>query len=81
MDVFRIIGVLFDGCWDFFTELEFPGLGVTFAALSVGAFLAILGVRLLVYVFGFRDGGGGDTPRSSSTRRPKISKERRGDEF
>lgn len=39
--------------WDFFTEIEVPGLGFSFAALFVGLFLAVLSLRLLSYMFGF----------------------------
>lgn len=33
--------------WDFFTELTIPGTDITFAALFVGLFLAVLGLRFL----------------------------------
>jgi hypothetical protein len=39
--------------WDFFTEIEVPGMPFTFAALFVGLFLAVLSLRLLSYMFGF----------------------------
>lgn len=77
---FSVVSLFLSSSWDFFTETSFPGLpGVTIGALSVALFLAVLGIRLVSYLFSFQ--GGGDTPRTSSTRHPKISKERRGDEF
>lgn len=39
--------------WDFFTEVQVPGMPFTFAALFVGLFLAVLSLRLLGYMFGF----------------------------
>ncbi len=79
MDIFEIVRLFLSSSWDFLTELTYPGLDVSFAALAVGLFLAVLGLRLLFYLFGL--GSGGDSPRTSSTSRPRISKERSRDEF
>ncbi len=82
-DVTAFIRTYLSSIWDFFTETTVPGLGFSVAAVSVGVFLAVLGLRLLGYLFGFSGSGfqSGDTPRTSSTRHPKISKERRHDAF
>lgn len=81
MGFFDIARVLISGWWDFFTGIEIPGLpGVTVASVMVALFLAGLGLRLVSYIFGL-PGGGGDSPRTSSTSNPKISKERKHDEF
>lgn len=81
MGFFEIAGVLISGIWDLFTGVEVPGLsGVTVASALVSLFLIGLGLRLVSYMFGF-SGGGGDTPRTSSTSNPKISEKRKGDEF
>lgn len=53
MEVLQGIGWLLSMSWDFFTEVEVPGLGFSFAALFVGLFLAVLSLRLLGYMFGF----------------------------
>lgn len=81
MDIFFfVVHVLVSGIWDFFTELDFPGLpGISIAMLTVGLFLAVWGIRLICFLFGLD--GGGDSPRTSSTNKPKISKERKYDEF
>lgn len=77
---FDLAGALISGVWRFFTGLEVPGLiGVTFAALFVTVFLATLGIRLIFFAFGIFSAG--DSPRTSSTRKPRISEKRKGDEF
>lgn len=77
MDVFP---ALIGGAWDFFTELYVPGFAnVSFASLFVGVFLARLGCSLVFYIFGLSSGG--NSPRTSSSSKPKISKERKHDEF
>lgn len=81
MGFFDIARVLISGIWDFFTGVEIPGLtGVTVASLMVALFLAGLGIRLVSFLLGL-SGGGGDSPRTSSTSKPKISEKRKGDEF
>lgn len=80
MGFFDVARVLISGTWDFFTGIEIPGLtGVTVASVMVALFLAGLGIRLVTYILVLS--GGGDSPRTSSTSNPKISKERKGDEF
>lgn len=82
MGFFDVAGVLISGWWHFFTGIEIPGLpGVTIASVMVALFLAGLGLRLVSYIFSLPGGGGGDSPRTSSTSNPRISKERRHDEF
>ena len=46
MEVLQAIGWFFSMSWDFFTEVEVPGFGFSFAALFVGLFLAALSLRL-----------------------------------
>lgn len=71
------IRVLFSHGWQFLVKLEVPGIGYSLASWLVAFFLAGLGLRLLSYIFSFRVHG--DTPRTGSTRKPRISKERQGD--
>lgn len=82
MGFFDVAEVMISGVWDFFTELEFPGLaGVTFASLAVAVAMAGLGLRLVSFLLGLSGGGGGESTRTSSTNNPKISEERQSDEF
>ena len=58
-DLLTAIGWLFSNAWDFFTEINVPGIGVSFAALFVALFLASLGLRLFLMVLnGSSDAGG-----------------------
>ncbi len=85
MEFVLILQAIFNGVAAFL-GLPVPGLSfgedrvVSFGDLFLAFMLASLGVALLRYVFGF-GGGGGDSPRTSSTNDPKISKERQGDEY
>ncbi|SBV98959.1 hypothetical protein KL86CLO1_11111 [uncultured Eubacteriales bacterium] len=53
VDLVYAIGQFLHLSWDFFTEVNVPGMPFTFAALFVGLFLAGLSLRLLSYMFGF----------------------------
>ncbi len=65
--------------WSLFA-LEIPGLGLSVGALSIG--VALMSISLLVAKQFFGLGGhGGESPRTGSTRNPKISDRRKGDEF
>jgi len=70
---------LFSGIWDLF-DIQFPGFNFTFHQFWIAVALCGLSIRVIRMIFNF-GGTGGDTPRSSSTDNPKISKERRHDEF
>ena len=63
---------LIDGVWSLFGIFGQLWLGVLLASVS------ILVVRL---IFGFGGGSRGYPSRTGSTSRPRISKERRNDEF
>lgn len=52
MEVLEFISFWLSASWDFFTEVEVPGVGFTFAALFIGLFLASLGLRLLCMMLG-----------------------------
>lgn len=80
MGFFVLARTLLSGAWRFFTGLEVPGLtGVTFASLFVTVFLAILGIRLVFFAFDIFSSR--ESLRTRSTRKPKISEKRKGDEF
>lgn len=70
---------LFAGIWNLF-DIQFPGFNFTFRQFWIAVALCGLSIRVIRVIFSF-GGSGGESPRSSSTRSPKISKERRHDEF
>ena len=70
---------LFTGIWNLF-DIQFPGFSFTFRQFWIAVALCGLSIRVIRFIFSF-GGSGGESPRSSSTRTPKISKERRHDEF
>ncbi len=70
---------LLSGIWNLF-DVQFPGFNFTFRQFWIAVALCGLSIRVIRIIFSF-GGTGGDTPRSSSTNNPKISKERRHDEF
>lgn len=74
----RLLRELIKGGWRFFTGLHVPGWGGTYASIFIAFILIRLGWAIVTFVFG-NPFGGGETPRTSSTRKPKISKERKGD--
>ena len=67
-----------DGVWRMFS-IYVPGFSFTFGQLWIGVALCALSLAVIRLLFGF--GSGGDSPRTSSTNDPKISKERRHDEL
>ena len=71
---------LLSGVWSLF-GLYVPGFGFTFGQMWLGVSLASISLLVVKFIFGFGGGSDGDTPRTSSTSSPKISKERRNDEF
>lgn len=70
------IATLISNGWHFLTSIEMPGVGGSLAMWGVSLFFVGLSVRLVTYALGTP---GGDTPRTKSTNKPKISKERKGD--
>lgn len=72
---------LLDGIWSLF-GIYVPGFSFTFGQLWVGVFLASVSILAIRMIFGFGGSGpSGVSSRTSSTDNPKISKERRHDEF
>ena len=67
------------GIWNLF-DIPVPGFDFTFRQLWLAVALCGLSIWVIHQFFG-SGGSGGDTPRTSSTDNPKISKERRHDEF
>ena len=70
---------LIDGIWGLF-GIYVPGFSFTFGQMWLGVALASISILDVRLIFGI-GGSGGDSPRTGSTNNPKISKERRNDEF
>lgn len=68
-----------DGLWGLF-GIYVPGFSFTFGQMWLGVLLCSLSILVIKILFGI-GGSGGDSPRTGSTNNPKISKERRNDEF
>lgn len=72
---------LLEGIWSIF-GLYVPGFSFTFGQMWLGVLLCSISILVVRLIFGFGGSGSrGDSPRTSSTSRPRISKERRRDEF
>lgn len=68
------------GIWALF-GIYVPGFGFTFGQMWLGVLLASLSILVIRMIFGFGGGPRGESSRTSSTSNPRISKERRHDEF
>lgn len=68
------------GIWALF-GIYVPGFSFTFGQMWLGVLLASLSILVVRMIFGFGGGPRGESSRTSSTNNPKISKERRHDEF
>ena len=68
------------GLWSLF-GIYVPGFSFTFGQMWLGVLLCSISILVIRMIFGFGGGSRGDSPRTSSTNNPKISKERRHDEF
>ena len=80
MQILEVLSWLFATTWSIFTGTPVPGMDdVSFGDY----FLAILliGVSIGLIRFAFGTGGSGTGYRSGSTRNPKISENRKGDEL
>ena len=72
---------LINGIWSMF-GIQVPGFSFTFGQMLVGVLLASVSILVVRIIFGFGGSGPGSvSPRTGSTNNPKISKERRHDEF
>ena len=71
---------LIDGLWSLF-GIYVPGFSFTFGQMWLGAALASISILVVRMIFGFGGGPRVIGSRTGSTDRPRISKERRHDEF
>ena len=56
-DFVSVIECVFSNTWRIVTSVEYPGTGVSIAAICIGVFLAGLAIRIIVSVL---SPGGGD---------------------
>lgn len=74
------IGKIFvDGVWSLF-GIYVPGFSFTIGQFWLGIAICSISISVINMIFGF-GGSGGVSSRTSSTNKPKISRERRNDEF
>lgn len=73
-----IIKAILVPVWSVFTNNIVPGLGVPFSAFLIAGIIISFSIAVVRSGFGF---GGGTGYRSGSARNPKISDNRKGDEF
>ena len=66
-------------CWKFF-QIQVPGFGFTFAGMAFGIAICVISLMVLKVFFGIGGRAGGMVYRAASSRRHKISAERKGDE-
>lgn len=72
---------LMDGIWSLF-GIYVPGFSFTFGQMWLGVLLCSVSILVIRMIFGFGGSGpGGISSRTSSTNNPRISKERRHDQF
>jgi len=74
----EIVQNIFGAVWHFFTDVNVPGLNIPYSWLLIGVILIKLSITILQHSLGI---GGGVDYRSGSSRNPKISDDRKGDEF
>lgn len=78
MVALEVLSAIFVPGWRLFTDVEVPGLGVSFSAFFLAIIIARISIALVRHVFGF---GGTGYRSGSSSRNAKISDERKGDEL
>lgn len=78
MEVLDILSAVFAAVWGFFSGVQVPGLGVSFATWFLALVIISLSIQAVRYVFGF--GGSGTGYRSGHGGKKHISENRKGDE-
>lgn len=56
MEFLQVVECLFSNIWNMVVSVEYPGTGIPVAAIFVGAFLAIVSVKIVHSIFS--SGGG-----------------------
>lgn len=70
---------IMESVWGLFS-VNVPGFDFTIGQMYLGIILCSISILAIKMLFGV-GGSGGQSPRTGSTNNPKISKERRNDEF
>lgn len=80
-DLLNCIEIFLSGAWKFFTKIDVPGLGFSFAVLLVGLAIIPISLSFLSLVLGFPVGNVSDAESlgSRGTRNPKVSSARKND--
>lgn len=80
-DLLNCIETFLSGAWKFFTKIDVPGLGFSFAVLLVGLAIIPISLSFLSLVLGFPVGNISDAESfgSRGTRNPKVSSARKND--
>ena len=81
MNVFDYIKLLFDGAWGLL-GIEYPGIGLTFGAIAIGALAVTLSLRLLGHITGasFSPGRTFASLSGGNNKKIKVSNARKGDQ-
>lgn len=79
MQLLEILQSLFNSVWSFFTGVDVPGLGVSFAWLFLSVFVVKIVISIVRAGLGIGDSSTGY--RSGKNTEGKISEERKGDEY
>lgn len=53
------ISFFFTQSWRFFSEVDIPGLGISFGTLLIGVFLIAFSLKILILILGSNPGSGG----------------------
>lgn len=78
MEIVSAIGTVLTAIWGLFTDVQVPGLGISFASWFIALLLVGLSIQVVSYVFGF--GGSGTGYRSGQSGKKHISDDRKSDE-
>ena len=79
MEALEILQSFFTSVLGLFTGTKLPAIGISAGALFLAVILVKLSLSLIHHGFGV--GNGGSDYRSGSSRKAKISDERKGDEY
>jgi len=77
-DSLNVVSTIYNGVWSMLTQIQVPGLGISFAAWTIAGLIITFSIALTAYTLGI--GGNGSSQRSGQSRTKHISKERKNDE-
>lgn len=73
-DLMQLVGAWLSNSWNVMTSFIFPGTNLSLAVVLLGAFLAVVSVRMIVKVFDLAQTG---EQRGGNNGEIKISEDRR----